>query len=62
MGMIKIEDIAGYLVGYQNTELVCSDCIKDEETKDIREEQIITEDMIEDGETLFFCNRCRKKI
>jgi hypothetical protein len=62
MGMIKAEDVVGYWTGYQDREIVCTNCITDAEMKDISEGQIITDSEREYEGNLFFCDRCKKRI
>jgi len=48
------------IIGYQlNEEIVCSECINDDELRDINQDDIITEDDVDDG-VMFFCDRCKK--
>jgi len=59
MGTVNPEDIRGYFVG---SELVCLDCVENEEANDALGEDILTQDQIEAGDELFFCDRCKKRI
>ena len=55
---IKKENIVGY---WFDEEIVCTDCINDNELEDITQDEIITEnDRIED--VMIFCDRCNKLI
>jgi hypothetical protein len=55
---VKKEDIIGY---WFEREIVCTDCINDNELEDITQDEIITEnDSSED--VMIFCDRCNKLI
>ena len=55
---IKKEDIIGY---WFDQEIVCTDCINENELKDITPDEIITENDI-NRDVMIFCNRCNKLI
>ena len=61
MGAISVEDIRGYCVG---SEIVCSDCVTDEEVRLAKESEIILADEVEKLECDFihFCDRCKSRI
>jgi len=55
---IKKEDILGY---WFDREIVCTDCINDNELEDINQGKIITEEDCKPDE-MIFCDRCNKLI
>jgi len=59
MGIIKKEEIRGYR--FEN-EIVCPDCATDAELKDLNEDEIITDNEIENGDEMYFCDRCKKEL
>jgi hypothetical protein len=59
MGRIPVDEIAGFLVGRQ---IVCSDCLKDDERTNLKENQIIHKQSISEGEEMLFCDRCGKRL
>ena len=62
MGIVKQEDIRGYWIGERNKQLVCADCVKDDEIGDLTEDMILTSQEVEVGEDLCFCDRCHKQM
>jgi len=65
MAAIKKEDIVGvYIKDAQNMSpghLHCLDCYSGDFT-DLTLDDILTQDESEDGETLYFCDSCKKAI
>jgi hypothetical protein len=59
MAVIKAEDVMGYIIGEQ---CVCWDCIDKSEKEEISQNDIITRDAVENGDELYFCDRCKKQI
>lgn len=59
MGVIKADDIIGYFIGQ---ECVCCDCASKEEEAEASLDEIITLDMVESGDEIYFCDRCKKQI
>ena len=57
--MIKNEDILGYQFG---KEFVCEGCIKGNEEKEAKEEEILTTDWAEEQESVIFCDRCKERL
>jgi hypothetical protein len=55
---IKKEEIIGYLV---EEEIVCADCINDNELDEITQDKIITE-RDSNPDVMVFCDRCNKLI
>jgi hypothetical protein len=64
MGIIRTEDILAYRVEIfnSNSEIVCLECVTDEESDEATEEDFILRDEIENSEDLLFCDRCKKRI
>ncbi|MGA2977312.1 MAG: hypothetical protein ABSF77_18550 [Spirochaetia bacterium] len=64
MGIIRTEDILAYRVGNynSNSEIVCLECVSDDESNEATEETFILRDEIERSEELYFCDRCKKRI
>lgn len=59
MGVIKAEDIMGFFV---DQECVCAGCVSNDEKAEATQDKIITRDAVEDGDELYFCDRCDKPI
>lgn len=59
MGVYENEDIRG---AYIEEEVVCMDCLTDEERNDLKEKDLITTEYIEDQDKTFFCDRCGKEL
>jgi hypothetical protein len=57
--IIKEEDIRGYRI---EKEIVCKDCVEQEELVDLINDQIITNDEIEHSSSHYFCDRCSMEI
>jgi len=57
--IIKAEDVMGYLIG---EECVCIDCATKYEEAEAIQNEIITRDVIENKDELYFCDRCNKQI
>ena len=55
---IKSEDVCGYYVGKS---LICLECIRPDEPKEITAENILTDSEM-DYEDFYFCDRCGKRI
>lgn len=55
MSMIDNEDVRGYRIGQ---EIVCPECITEEESDKIKEKDVITTKEIEDSDKEWFCDRC----
>ena len=59
MGVINTDEIRGY---YVDQEMVCEKCANEEETKDLKEGEFITNDSADDPAKLFFCDRCKERL
>jgi hypothetical protein len=59
MGSIKNEKIKGYIL---DQDIVCVKCVTQEELKELMEDQIITDDEVQNSDEIFFCNRCENEI
>jgi len=57
--VIKAEDVMGYFVG---EECVCADCATKDEEATVTQNEIITRDVTENEDELYFCDRCNKQI
>ncbi len=57
MGYVK--DMAACRIG---NEIVCDECITDEESQNLTQDEIITQDEIENDDGFFFCDRCKYRI
>ncbi len=57
---IDVKDILG-LINSLKGEIICRDCLKDEELSYIPEEEAITQDKIQSDET-YVCSRCNKEL
>jgi len=59
MGYVKNEDIMAYRIDGQ---IVCTDCITDEEENNLEEADIICQDEIDSADGKFFCDRHNGRI
>ena len=59
MGVIKADDIMGYFVGQ---ECVCASCVSKDEKAEATQDKIITRNVVEEGDQLYFCDRCDEPI
>jgi hypothetical protein len=60
MGIIKKEEIRGYRTG---SEIVCLECITDQDQNQIDEESsYIMNSEVDDSDDLYFCDRCKKQL
>ncbi len=57
MGIVS--DVLGYKI---NGEIVCRECITDDESSEITQEDVITRDEVENSDDFYFCDRCKKQI
>lgn len=60
MGVHEIDDLVG--IYEKDGSVKCRDCMEDEDWKDLKQEKIITEEDIKNGEELFFCDYCEKRL
>jgi hypothetical protein len=59
MAKIKREDMIGAYIG---EELICVECLTEEEDQKLEENQIFTEDERDKTDDFFFCDRCKKQL
>jgi len=59
MGKVNIEDVAGL---YIDQEMVCWECCSNDERTTFSEDDIIAEDATQNDESIYFCDRCKKRI
>lgn len=59
MAFIKKDDIVGFRF---DSEVVCTDCVTQEDLQDLKQHNIITEDEVEQADGHFFCDRCKEEI
>ena len=60
MGVYKLDEIAAIIVEGGN--IVCIDCATDEEMNALTAEGIIEKSVLENDDTIYFCERCKKRI
>ncbi|MEJ2233935.1 MAG: hypothetical protein P8X67_08415 [Syntrophobacterales bacterium] len=60
MANIELDDILG-IVDSGKGEIICKDCMTEEEVFHIAEEEAITQDKILKDDS-YMCNRCNKKL
>ena len=60
MQRFDLDDILG-LIDSNKGEIICRACLKDEESSLFPEEEVITKDKLESGDT-YFCSRCNKQL
>lgn len=58
MSIIKNESIIGY---FQDGQIVCCECAKGDDS-DIRLDDLITEDLVENTDELYFCDICKRQL
>jgi len=56
--VIKGEEVRGYSLA---NEIVCLGCTESGDLEDLKAENILTDDLMEEGD-FYFCDRCRGKI
>ena len=59
MSTVNREDIRGYQL--EGGDMVCTECATDEDTKDVTQDEILVDSQV-DGDTLYFCDRCKKQL
>lgn len=59
MSIVENEDIKGFRIG---EEIVCWNCLTDEETHNLSEDWAIKIDELDQIEKTFFCDRCKKRL
>jgi hypothetical protein len=60
MQKVDMDNILG-LIDSNKGEIICRDCLQEEELSHIPEEEVITKDKLESGDT-YSCSRCNKQI
>jgi len=60
MGVHEIDDLVG--IYEKDGSIKCRDCMKGKDWKDLKQENIITLDDMENSEKLFYCDYCEKKL
>ena len=60
MQEFDLDNIMG-LIDSNKGEIICKDCLKDDELSHIPEEEVITKDKLESGDE-YFCSRCEKQL
>ncbi len=60
MANIDLENILG-LIDSNKGEVICRDCLKEEELSNLPEEEVITQDKIQ-GDEKYLCSRCNKEL
>jgi superfamily II helicase len=60
MADTELNDILG-LIDSNKGEIICRDCLKEEELPHIPEEEVITREKIQ-GDEKYICNRCNKEL
>jgi hypothetical protein len=60
MGTIDVNEIVG-LIDSNKGEIICRDCLKDEELSIFADEEAITRDKIA-GDDVYYCDRCKKRL
>ena len=59
MPIIKTEDIVGYFG--DNDQVICTDCVTDA-NENLTSDEVITRQMIERDEDLWFCDLCKHEL
>ena len=58
--MGKADEIRGYR--WKDGTIVCTKCVTDEERKDLKEDEILTDHDVDDEDEMYFCDRCKKGL
>ena len=66
MGRVRLEELSeawGYRfgIGLGNVEYVCPDCVREEELRDLRRDEMLTGKDV-DQNSIFFCDRCKERM
>ncbi len=61
MAKIKVEDIVGLRI-IPRGDIVCWDCLSEEERQDFNEDDVIMADETESDDEIYFCDRCKKRM
>ncbi|UCF72261.1 MAG: hypothetical protein JSW35_08730 [Deltaproteobacteria bacterium] len=56
----KIDDLLGMYE--EDGSVKCRYCMKEEDWEDLKQENIITSEDIENGEELFYCDYCEQRL
>jgi len=56
----KIDDLLGMYE--EDRSVKCRYCMKEEDWEDLKQENIITLEHIENGEELFYCDYCEQRL
>lgn len=57
MGIVKVDEILWYSLAQQ---IVCDDCISEDERNELKEDDIVSEN--DESDDLVFCDRCKEKL
>ena len=66
MGRVKLDELAdvwGYCfeITLGNVEYVCPNCVREEELRDLRRDEMLTGKDVEEND-IVFCDRCKKRM
>ena len=59
MGIISLDDVVGYRVKAQ---IVCKNCIEKQEFFDITENTVLPREVVDAGNDMYFCDRCKERL
>ena len=59
MGIIKEDEIRGYTF---DTGIVCTECVTEEDLKELKQNEVLTDNDIENNGNKYFCDRCDEKL
>jgi hypothetical protein len=59
MAKIPFDEIAGFLL---NGQVVCPGCVTENELANLKEDEVITWQSIEDAEEMVFCDRGKERL
>lgn len=63
MATVRKDEIRGYIFcDGRKTEIVCIDCATMEDVEDLRREEVLDTDILENSGFKYFCDRCEKEI
>ena len=60
MAIILSDDLVG-LIDSTRGEIICRDCLEEEQLNYVAEEEVITKDKMKGNDT-YTCNRCNKQL
>jgi NAD-dependent SIR2 family protein deacetylase len=60
MGFVNLTEVVG--LHLSNGRMVCSKCMTDEQIQNVREDEFIMQNEIENDEVIYFCDECKNSL